>query len=109
MSVTIPAKSNYARTWRRFLALSSMALVVGATSFHAVAQETLTRVQSRRLLNCGVSDGRVGFSYQDAKQRWLGLDADFCRAVAAAVIGDPERAKFIPLFDRGRLSRRALQ
>ena len=60
------------------------------------------RVQSRRLLNCGVSDRRVGFSYQDAKRRWLGLDADFCRAVAAAVIGDSERVKFVSLSTAAR-------
>lgn len=66
------------------------------------AGETLTRVQSRRMLNCGVSDGRVGFSHKDAKGRWQGLDADFCRAVAAAVIGDAERVKFVPLATAAR-------
>jgi general L-amino acid transport system substrate-binding protein len=66
------------------------------------AGETLLRVQSRRLLKCGVSEGRVGFSYQDENRRWLGLDADFCRAVAAAVIGDAERVKFVPLLTAAR-------
>jgi general L-amino acid transport system substrate-binding protein len=79
-----------------------MALAVGVTTFQAGARETLTRVQSRRLLNCGVSEGRVGFSYQDAQRRWSGLDADFCRAVAAAVIGDAEKVKFIPLLTAAR-------
>jgi general L-amino acid transport system substrate-binding protein len=66
------------------------------------AGETLTRVQSRRRLNCGVSDGRVGFSHRDAMGRWQGLDADFCRAVATAVIGDAERVKFVPLLTAAR-------
>ena len=66
------------------------------------AGETLTRVQSRRQLNCGVSDGRLGFSYKDSNARWAGLDADFCRAVAAAVIGDPGAVKFVPLLTAAR-------
>ncbi|TMA81139.1 MAG: amino acid ABC transporter substrate-binding protein, partial [Deltaproteobacteria bacterium] len=98
----MPTKANYASKCRRFLALSLIASSVGFTSFPAVAGEILTRVQSRRLLNCGVSEGRVGFSYQDAKGRWLGLDVDFCRAVATAVIGDAERVKFIPLLTAAR-------
>ena len=102
MSAMMSTKANYASKCRRFLALSLIASSVGFTSFPAVAGEILTRVQSRRLLNCGVSEGRVGFSYQDAKGRWLGLDADFCRAVATAVIGDAERVKFIPLLTAAR-------
>jgi general L-amino acid transport system substrate-binding protein len=88
--------------WRWFRVSISIAFVLGITSLQVRAGETLTRVQSRRLLNCGVSDGRIGFSYQDAKRRWLGLDADFCRAVAAAVIDDPERVKFVPLSTAAR-------
>ena len=68
----------------------------------AGAGETLVRVQARRMLNCGVSDGRIGFSFQDAKGRWLGLDADFCRAVAAAAVGDGEKVKFVPLMTAAR-------
>jgi general L-amino acid transport system substrate-binding protein len=68
----------------------------------AVAGEILARVQARRLLNCGVSDGRIGFSSRDAKGRWSGLDVDFCRAVAAAVVGDPARVKFVPLMTAAR-------
>lgn len=81
------------------------ALILLAAIFpwhRAGAGETLARVQSRRLLNCGVSDGRVGFSHQDAKGRWSGLDVDFCRAVAMAVVGDADRVKFFPLMTTAR-------
>jgi general L-amino acid transport system substrate-binding protein len=44
-----------------------------------------------------VSEGVAGFSQQDANGRWQGLDADFCRAVAAAVLGNDERVEFVPL------------
>ena len=64
--------------------------------------EIFERVVARQSLKCGVSDGRIGFSHQDARGRWLGLDADFCRAVAAAVIGDSEKVQFVPLLTRAR-------
>jgi general L-amino acid transport system substrate-binding protein len=87
---------------RRLRALSFIALAMRLVLFDAYAGETLARVQSRRLLHCGVSDGRIGFSYQDPKGRWLGLDVDFCRAVAAAVAGDPDRVRFFPLMTTAR-------
>ena len=98
----MPGKTISTSRCQLLLVSSAIALAIGFTSFQAAARETLTRVQSRRLLNCGVSDGRVGFSYQDAKGLWRGLDADFCRAVAAAVIGDAERVKFVPLLTAAR-------
>jgi general L-amino acid transport system substrate-binding protein len=82
-----------------------LALILLAAIFpweRAGAGEILARVQARRSLTCGVSDGRMGFSSQDAKGRWLGLDADFCRAVAAVTIGDAERVKFVPLLTTAR-------
>lgn len=88
------------RTFGKYLRLYC-ALALIAAFFQpgsASAGEVLARVQSRKLLNCGVSDGRVGFSRQDANKRWLGLDADFCRGVAAVVIGDPEKVRFRPLL-----------
>lgn len=61
------------------------------------AGEILESIKSRGSLRCGVSEGVPGFSEKDAVGRWRGLDADFCRAVAAAVLGDPERVQFVPL------------
>ena len=68
----------------------------------AGAGETLARVQSRQMLRCGVSDGRIGFSYPSAEGRWSGLDVDYCRAVAAAVVGDGEKVRFQPLSTAAR-------
>jgi len=72
------------------------------TPMRALAGETLARVQSRQMLRCGVSDGRIGFSFRDAKGRWSGLDVDYCRAVAAAVVGDPGKVTFYPLLTAAR-------
>ena len=72
-----------------------LALTLGLTP--ALAGEVLEGVKSRGVLRCGVSEGIPGFSEREPDGRWRGLDADFCRAVAAAVIGDGEKVKFVPL------------
>ncbi len=61
------------------------------------AGETFNRLRSKGFIHCGVSEGLPGFSIKDTSGRWTGLDADFCRAVAAAVFGDPEKVTFVPL------------
>lgn len=59
--------------------------------------ETLAQIKTRGTVRCGVSEGIAGFSTKDASGRWTGLDADFCRAVAAAALGDGEKVTFLPL------------
>jgi general L-amino acid transport system substrate-binding protein len=54
-------------------------------------------VKERGSLNCGVSQGLLGFSSMDEKNAWSGFDVDFCRAVAAAIFGDPAKVTFMPL------------
>ena len=72
-------------------------LAVASGPACAAAGDTLARVKARGILRCGVSEGIIGFSARDASGRWTGLDADFCRAVAAAALGDPEKVEFRPL------------
>lgn len=57
----------------------------------------LAEVQSRGAVNCGVNDAVPGFGSVDDAGAFTGFDIDFCRAVAAAVFGDPEAVEFIPL------------
>jgi general L-amino acid transport system substrate-binding protein len=73
------------------------AVSAAALAFPAQAGETADGVKARGRLRCGVSEGIAGFSVREASGRWTGLDADFCRAVAAAVLGDPEKVEFRPL------------
>lgn len=68
------------------------------------ASRTLAAVRARGVLRCGVNPGLSGFSFADSAGRWRGFDADFCRAVAAAVLGDPDRVTFIPLTNDRRLA-----
>src|SRR5450432_4399695 len=69
---------------------------VFAGGYPAPAQ-TLKAVKERGTLNCGVSQGLLGFSSMDDKNAWSGFDADICRAVAAAIFGDPAKVNFVPL------------
>jgi len=64
----------------------------------ATAGDTLAQVKSRGTLRCGVSNGIAGFSIKDASARWSGLEVDFCRAVAAAALGNAEKITFVPLL-----------
>lgn len=63
----------------------------------ATAGDTLTDIRARGLVRCGVSEGIFGLSARDSSGRWAGLDVDFCRAVAAAALGNPEKVSFVPL------------
>jgi general L-amino acid transport system substrate-binding protein len=55
----------------------------------------LALVQDRGELICGVNGALPGFSFLDQTTNEMsGFDADFCRAVAAAVLGDPEAVEF---------------
>ncbi|MGO4409902.1 amino acid ABC transporter substrate-binding protein [Brevundimonas sp. M-11_2] len=58
---------------------------------------TLAAIKQRGRLNCGVHQGLVGFAYTDNRGAWRGFDVDFCRATAAAIFGDPDAVRFVPL------------
>jgi len=76
---------------------ASLLLAITCGPACAAAGETLAKVKARGTLRCGVSEGIAGFSIMDAAGHWVGLDADFCRAVAAAALGDANKVKFVPL------------
>ncbi len=63
---------------------------------------TLEEVQGRGVLNCGVSEGLKGFSDQNAEKKWTGFDVDYCRAVSAAIFGDPDKVNYVPLSTSNR-------
>ena len=79
-------------------------LVVAAGAAHA---GILEQVKERKALRCGVDPGLPGFATVDDHQQWSGFDVDYCRAVAAAVIGDGNAVTFVPLTARERF--KALQ
>ena len=89
----------------RFLKLFvvALAVVVIATAGLASAGETLNAVKKRGYLIAGVNGGVFGFSMPDEKGVWKGLDVDTARAVAAAVLGDANKVKYVPLTAVQRL------
>ena len=82
---------------------SILVLVIAmATSQPAIGHDTsqesiLDKVKSRDRLICGVHGGLPGFSFLSEDAEWSGFDADYCRAIAAAVLGDPDKVQFITL------------
>jgi len=56
--------------------------------------ETLAVVQERGNLICGVNGQLPGFSFLDSEGNYSGFDADFCRALAAAIFGDESKVEF---------------
>jgi general L-amino acid transport system substrate-binding protein len=80
-----------------FCRSAAFAALIGAALATAATAQTLEAVKQRGALNCGVNPGLTGFSIADAQGAWSGLDVDFCRAVAAAIFGDPSKVRFTPL------------
>ena len=70
----------------------------------AAAGPTLDAVKAAGELKCGVNTGLGGFSIPDSAGVWSGLDVDMCRAVAAAVLGDGNKVKFIGLSAQQRFT-----
>jgi general L-amino acid transport system substrate-binding protein len=74
-----------------------IALVACAAWSCGVAAQTLKAVNERGSVNCGVSQGVIGFSIQGTGGRWTGFDVDFCRALAAAIFNDASKVSYVPL------------
>ncbi|NKC29663.1 amino acid ABC transporter substrate-binding protein [Falsiroseomonas selenitidurans] len=78
----------------RSLFLIGLAALLGAAPALAQPGSTLAQVRARGSLVCGADIGLLGFSQRDAQGVVRGLDADTCRAVAAAVLGDADKVTF---------------
>jgi|WetSurMetagenome_2_1015567.scaffolds.fasta_scaffold01357_10 general L-amino acid transport system substrate-binding protein len=100
MQRTASAHAKGIPVWKALAAcFAAGAILVAAVQAEAGA--TLDRVRSKKVLRCGVSEGLTGFSLQDKSGRWTGMDADFCRAVAAAM-GPSVKVEFVPLTASAR-------
>jgi len=84
-------------------ALASLALGL-ASGPAALAGATLDGVRSRGVVTCAVNTGLAGFSMPDREGNYQGLDADTCRAIAAAVFGDAHKVKFVPATAQQRFT-----
>jgi general L-amino acid transport system substrate-binding protein len=78
--------------------------LAGAGTVKMAAAGTLEAVIERGALRCGVGDEPLpGFAVRDMWGEWTGFDVDYCRAIAAAVLGDAEAVRFVPLATVERL------
>ena len=80
------------------------AMTAAGLSAGMAAAATLDDVKARGTLNCGVTTGLVGFAAPNAAGEWEGFDVGVCRAVAAAVLGDPTAVEFVPTTGKTRFT-----
>ncbi len=92
------------KLYQKALVALAVAATAAAWSVPAQAGRTLNAVKSRGSVVCGVNTAAPGFSNADSKGNWTGLDVDICRSVAAAVLGDAKKVKFVPLASEQRFT-----
>jgi general L-amino acid transport system substrate-binding protein len=80
---------------------SILSTIAGAAVAMAAVQAsaaTLDDVKARGSVHCGVnSTGLLGFASRNDQGQWSGFDVDYCRAVSAAIFGDPDKVEYTPL------------
>ncbi len=81
-----------------------LASAFGVAAVTAANAATLDDVKAKGYIDCGVSQGLIGFSNPDENNNWSGLDVDFCKAVAAAVFGDASKVKYAALSAKDRFT-----
>ncbi|MCH2548453.1 MAG: amino acid ABC transporter substrate-binding protein [Alphaproteobacteria bacterium] len=82
----------------RFAAMAIITLL----SFGTAHASTLNDVKAAGHLKCGINTGLPGFAFTDDKGNWNGFDVAFCRALAAAVLGNPDKVKYVNLTGKTR-------
>jgi hypothetical protein len=89
------------------LAMLAVAVLAGAvhSARPAAAQSTIEAIKKRGEVLCGVSGRSQGFSFVNDAKEWSGLDVEFCRAVAAAVLGDAKKVGFVAVSTSERLDK----
>ena len=106
--VTISGKNDFKQTNLEDVKMKKMMFMMVAVflmiSASLAVAGTLDEVKKRGQLVCGVSTGLPGFSETDEKGNWKGLDVDGCKAVAAAVLGDATKIKYVPLNAKERFT-----
>ncbi len=70
----------------------------------SAAESTLDKVMKQGSLTCGVSTGLPGFSNPNSEGEWEGIDVEYCQALAAAVLGDKTKVKYVPLTAKERFT-----
>jgi general L-amino acid transport system substrate-binding protein len=88
------------KTW----AGAALALLAALPAAPAFAGKTLDTIKEKKEVVVGVSTGLAGFSAADSQGKWTGLDVDIGRAIAAAVLGDGDKVRWVPLTAQQRFT-----
>ena len=88
----------------KYMAAGVVAAALVGAAGTAHAGKDLDAVKARGQLICGVNTGVAGFAQADSQGKWVGLDVDVCRAVAAAIFGDSEKVKYVPTTAQQRFT-----
>jgi general L-amino acid transport system substrate-binding protein len=89
---------------KQLLMVAVATTLAGTLVAGSLQAATLDDVKSRGYVQCGVTSGLPGFSQPDENGNWTGIDVDTCRAVAAAVFGSADKARFTPLTAKERFT-----
>ncbi len=83
---------------------SVLAAALALAAVPALAGKTLDTIRQRDQIAVGVSTGVAGFSAADSQGKWAGLDVDVARAIAAAVLSDADKVRWVPLSSAQRFT-----
>jgi len=83
---------------------AAVGLATVLASGGALAGKDLDAIKARGAVICGVPTGIAGFAVADSQGKWVGLDVDVCRAVSAAIFGESEKVKYVPLTSQQRFT-----
>jgi general L-amino acid transport system substrate-binding protein len=87
--------------WRGLALAAAIGFGVAA---QAQAGPTLDKVKQAGGIVCGVQTGVAGFAQPDSQGKYSGFNVDICRAISAALFGDPEKVKYVPLTAQQRFT-----
>ncbi len=86
------------------LVVAGLLAGLSAAQAQPSGSSTLDAARGRGALLCGVSGTNPGFAFPDSQSVMRGSEADFCRAVAAATLGDADRVKWVILTSTNRFT-----
>ncbi|HTG21358.1 MAG TPA: amino acid ABC transporter substrate-binding protein [Reyranella sp.] len=89
---------------KKYMAAGMAAAILVGAAGTAQAGKDLDAIKARGQLICGVNTGVAGFAQADSQGKWVGIDVDVCRAVAAALFGDSENVKYVPTTAQQRFT-----
>ncbi|MBJ3778334.1 amino acid ABC transporter substrate-binding protein [Acuticoccus mangrovi] len=88
----------------KLIKLATVAAVAGVCATTGVQAQTLAQTKEAGHLKCGINTGLVGFAFTDDQGNWQGFDVALCKAVAAAIFGDPGAVEYTSLTGKTRFT-----